>query len=337
MEQWRGDEEPGWSGKNCLARQRGRAEDDAGLPEGANEAIHRLTGGGKVFAGQRDDPFFVARPGVRHDQPHGAGLGNKGGGVDDLAGYGVHSIVLQVPEKAVTRDGEAVASPGEKNAVVGVWSTTEPKQLGNGPRKRVGGDKAGLAPREPAGERGRRACREKDQFNRDEPERGRENYGPCVVEPELARMLNPLFRVNAPENNRMDIVQAVLQGVPGLNGKAGKNPTDTMKINLGVPPGATPNPIGALGRDTAGYPNGRRLEDDVIDIEIQVVAGALKGNKVPLGDGVNKNDVAFRNVVPVPRRSGPGGQPQGRLRLEAQGHRQWERDLDAPIDLRHRW
>src|SRR3954466_15321333 len=97
----------------------------------ANQAIKSLPGGGKVFAGQADDPFFVDlgqtfdainfRPNV--------GTGNQGGGKDDLAGYNVHSVVLQVPEAAVTRDGKAVSGPAAPNAVVGVWASTERRAL----------------------------------------------------------------------------------------------------------------------------------------------------------------------------------------------------------------
>src|SRR5438034_6105679 len=93
----------------------------------ANQGITPVRGGGKVFAGQRDDPFFVDlgqtfdainfRPNV--------GTGNQGGGKDDLAGYNTHSVVLQVPEADVTRDGKAVSSPAGANAVIGVWSSTE--------------------------------------------------------------------------------------------------------------------------------------------------------------------------------------------------------------------
>jgi hypothetical protein len=109
--------------------------------------------------------------------------------------------------------------------------------------------------------------------------------------------------VNAPENNRTDIVQALLQGIPGLNqhsGKYAKVAKDTLKINLGVPP--TPagqqSRFGVLAGDNAGFPNGRRLGDDVVDIELQVIAGFLKGNKVPLGDGVDRNDKQFLPVFP---------------------------------------
>jgi hypothetical protein len=277
-------------------------------------AIKNLPGGGKVFAGQREDPFFAAL-GRIFDTVNltGAGLGNQGGGVDDLAGYGVQSIVLQVPESDVTRDGEPVADANAANAVVGVWASTERRAIsvrgsGKGPYTQISrlGNPLVNEVIIPLGQ--------KDRFNRTEPEDDAANYGKFVLEPELAAVLNALFpgQVNAPEKDRTDIVQAVLQGIPGLNafpGEAGKIATDTLKINLGTPPTASPNRLGVLGGDNAGYPNGRRLTDDVVDIDLQVVAGALKGNMVPLGDGVNQNDVEFLSEFPYVAPPKPGANP----------------------------
>ena len=100
----------------------------------ANQAITDLPGGGKVFAGQRDDPFFVDL-GTTFDAINfrQAWTGRQGGGKDDLAGYGVHSIVLQVPEEDVTKNGEEVDSATDKNAVVGVWALDR-AQARSGPR-----------------------------------------------------------------------------------------------------------------------------------------------------------------------------------------------------------
>ena len=80
-------------------------------------------------------------------------------------------------------------------------------------------------------------------------------------------------------------------------------PADTLKLNLGVPPSASPNRFGALAGDVAGFPNGRRLGDDVTDIELRVIAGALLkpeqgGKQIPLGDGVDQNDLPFRSTFP---------------------------------------
>src|SRR4051795_8602598 len=95
----------------------------------AAQAIRSLPGGGKVFAGQRDDPFFVDLGATFDGINLRNATGNAGGGKDDLAGYNVHSIVLQVPESAVTRDHKAVGDASSPNAVVGVWSSTERRRL----------------------------------------------------------------------------------------------------------------------------------------------------------------------------------------------------------------
>src|SRR4051794_8317117 len=212
----------------------------------ANQAIRTVSGGGKVFAGQRDDPFFVDlgqtfdainfRPNV--------GTGNQGNGKDDLAGYNVHSIVLQVPEAAVTRDGKAVSAPDAKNAVIGVWADTERPRLevaGTGKTKgkfvqisRLGNPLVNEVVI-PLGK--------KDQFNRTQPKDDAKNYGKYVVKPELAAVMNLLYHVNAPETDRTDIVTALLTGVPGatqINGDKSAA-ADTLKVNLGVPPTAQPN------------------------------------------------------------------------------------------------
>jgi hypothetical protein len=274
----------------------------------ANQAITELPGGGKVFAGQRDDPFFVDLgaifDGINIDAPGrpGIGIGNKSGGKDDLAGYGVHSIVLQVPEERVTKNGKDVDSADDKNAVVGVWASTERKRVSvlashNDEDDYVQVSRLG----NPLVNEVIIPVDRKDEFNRRSPATDAEKFGQFVVKPELAAILNALFPgvVNAPENNRVDIVQAVLQGLPGLN-QHSKNPkpVDTIKINLGTPPTDDPQRLGALVGDLGGYPNGRRLTDDVVDIDLQVVAGALVGNKIALGDGVDQNDKSFLSSFP---------------------------------------
>jgi hypothetical protein len=159
----------------------------------------------------------------------------------------------------------------------------------------------------------------KDQFNRTTPDRDAQLYGRYVLNPELAAVLNALFHVNAPEHNRTDIVQAVLQGIPGLNqtaGAPGPPAVDTLKVNLGTPPASgAENRFGVIGGDMAGYPNGRRLGDDVVDIDLQVIAGFLKGNRVPLGDGVDRNDKPFLSAFPylAPPTSGFDSNPTNRF------------------------
>jgi hypothetical protein len=281
----------------------------------ANQAIRSIKGGGKVFAGQRDDPFFVDL-GTAFDAINlRVGTGNAGGGKDDLAGYGVHAVVLQVPKSQVTVDGKSVSGPAASNAVVGVWSSTDRPKL----------EVQGVSATAAASRKHKRHVKktvdsgyvqvsrlgnplineviiplgQKDHFNSTQPSQDAKLYGKYVVTPELAHVMNLLFHINAPEKNRTDIVQALLTGLPGKT-QIGKHPVpaDTLKINLGVPPTATPNRLGVLGGDLQGFPDGRRLTDDVTDIALRVVAGALKNNPVPLGDGADQNDKPFLSSFP---------------------------------------
>jgi hypothetical protein len=275
-----------------------------------------LKGGGKTIVTPADDAFFVDLgaifDGVNIDKPGrpNIGLGNQGGGKDDVAGYNTKSFVLQVPEREVTRDGRQVSGMNAKNAVVGVWATTERRSdsvLGSSSRKhgRRGsrGDKWVQVSR-----LGNPLIHEviipigmKDKFNRTSPADDARNFGRFALNPEPARILNALFGLGIQETNRTDIVQALLTGVPGLT-QIGKNPAaaDTLKLNLGVAPAANPNRFGVLAGDVAGFPNGRRLIDDVVDIELRVIAGALLSppKNIPLGDGVDQNDKPFRNQFP---------------------------------------
>jgi hypothetical protein len=275
-------------------------------------AIRSLPGGGKTFVGPSDDPFFVdlgaVFDGINIDKPGrpNIGLGNQGGGKDDVAGYNTHAFALQVPESQVTRDGKPVTDAKSGNAAVGVWATTERRRvsvLGHGKRhgkrwvqvSRLGNPLINevIIP-----------IGQKDKFNRTSPADDLKNFGKYALNPEPARLLNALFKLGVKESNRTDIVQALLTGVPGLT-QIGSHPApaDTLKLNLGVPASASPNRFGVLANDLAGFPNGRRLADDVTDIELRVIAGALLkpsegGKQIPLGDGVDQNDRTFRSTFP---------------------------------------
>jgi Domain of unknown function (DUF4331) len=271
-------------------------------------ATRTLKDGTKLFVGSRDDPFYVDLGAAFDAINVRVGTGNQGGGKDDFSDYSTSTTVMQIPERLVTRDGKAVASADAKNAVVGVWSSTERRRLevtnaDFNAQSKKGGKKWVQVSR-----LGNPLVNEvviplgmKDRFNRTTPDRDAELYGQFVTEPELAKVLNALFGVNAPETNRTDIVQAVLQGIPGLNQHKGKfagTPVDTLKLNLGVPATNSPNRFGVIGGDNAGYPNGRRPEDDVVDIDLQVIAGILVDNPVPVGDGVDRNDKPFLSQFP---------------------------------------
>jgi hypothetical protein len=275
-------------------------------------AVAQLRGGGKTIVTPADDAFFVDLgaifDGINIDKPGrpNIGLGNQGGGKDDVAGYNTKSFVLQVPESEVTRDGKSVKDMKSGNAVVGVWASTERRSL------QVGSSRKG---KRSQGDRWVQVSRlgnplinevvipigQKDKFNATSPANDAKNFGRFALNPEPARILNALFGLGIQETNRTDIVQALLTGVPGLT-QIGKNPAaaDTLKINLGVPPSANPNRFGVLAGDLAGFPNGRRLADDAVDIELRVIAGALLSppKNIPLGDGVDRNDKPFRSQFP---------------------------------------
>ena len=213
-----------------------------------------------------------------------------------------HSMVMQIPERLVTSNGRAVSVPDAGNAVVGVWSTTE--------RRRLQVDRAPRQARKRGNDRWVQVSRlgnplvnevviplgKKDRFNRTTPDRDAALYGKYVVKPELAAVLNALFYDRRPGGRPHGHRAGAPPGHPRpepAQGDRGPPAVDTIKLNLGVPPADTEDRFGVIGGDTAGFPNGRRLGDDVVDIELQVVAGFLKGNKVPLGDGVDQNDKPF--------------------------------------------
>jgi hypothetical protein len=269
------------------------------------QAVRGLRGGGRVFAGQRDDPFFIDLTVPFDALNFRLATGNSGGGVDDVAGYSTHSVVMQVPEAQVTRDRGQVSGPNASNAVIGVWSSTERRRLEvtNSSQERTRRNRWVQVSRlgNPLINEVIIPLGRKDQFNRTKPHQDAQRYGRFVLNPEVARLMNALFPgvVNAPERNRTDIVQALLTGIPNVT-QIGSNPAaaDTLKLNLGVPPNPNPNRFGVLAGDNAGFPNGRRLADDVLDIEVRVIAGFLMGNKKALGDGVDQNDKPFSATFP---------------------------------------
>jgi hypothetical protein len=117
--------------------------------------------------------------------------------------------------------------------------------------------------------------------------------------PLLAAVINQLYGLGVPETNRDDLVQVLLTGVPGLN-NTGSKLADMLRVNLSIAPSANPNRLGVFGGDLAGFPNGRRLIDDVVDIAERAVAGKLKGHPAGdlLGDGVDGNDVPNLGMFP---------------------------------------
>jgi Domain of unknown function (DUF4331) len=252
----------------------------------AAQRVASLDGGGKVFAGQRDDAFFADIGAIFDLVAIRKGFDN--GGKDFFAGYAVHTLALQIP----------ISQIDTKSHVVGVWTSTERKAayVRKGKLRRGWVQVSRLG--NPLVNEVVIPTKLKDRWNRLTPATDR-RFSTYYENPILAAVINQLYNVGAPEHNRDDLVQVLLTGVPGLN-NTGTTRADELRINLAIPPKprGTENRLGVLGNDLAGFPNGRRLTDDVVDIAERAVAGALKGNNVPLGDGVNADDKATLPVFP---------------------------------------
>jgi hypothetical protein len=252
----------------------------------AAQRVTALNGGGRVFAGQRDDAFFADIGAIFDLVAIRKGFDN--GGKDFFAGYAVHTLALQIP----------ISQIDTKSHVVGVWTSTERKAAYVRKHKLRRGWVQVSRLGNPLVNEVVIPTKLKDHWNRLTPATDRK-FSTYYANPILAAVINQLYGVGAPEHNRDDLVQVLLTGVPGLN-NTGTTRADELRINLSIPPKprGTENRLGVLGNDLAGFPNGRRLTDDVVDIAERAVAGALKGNNVPLGDGVNVDDKATLPVFP---------------------------------------
>jgi hypothetical protein len=289
-------------------------------------AINTLPGGGKVFLGQRDDPFYVDLGAtfdlINIDAPGrpGIGLGDQGGGDDGLTGYNVHTIALQLPKSHLTRNGTNPTDPASTSSTIGVWTHAEryipgPSVRKNGKLVRTGSWAQVSRLGNPLVNEVIIPLGKKDRWNSTVPAKDSQ-YLKYFTNPELAAAINLLFpgAVNAPTTNRQDLVAVLLKGLPpgnptGLVTQIGVKPTisDQLRLNLAVPPSADPKRLGALAGDAAGFPNGRRLADDVVDIEEKAVGGVLAPlfglpaptpNAAKLGDGVDTNDQPFLTAFP---------------------------------------
>ncbi|MEJ7743844.1 MAG: DUF4331 domain-containing protein [Nocardioidaceae bacterium] len=127
-----------------------------------------------------------------------------------------------------------------------------------------------------------------------------------VNDPEVPKLIEAIYGIPAPETPRDDLFSVFLTGVEGLNMPKGKvQPAELLRLNTSIPPPAEPNRLGVLAGDTQGFPNGRRLTDDVVDIELQALEGAVRTGKLvaalAAGDGGRRQRSRVRDHVPVCR------------------------------------
>jgi len=273
----------------------------------AQLAVSTLSDGSKVFVGPRDDPFYVDLSAIFDLLTIRRPPGNRGKGVDDLAGFNVMTIALQVPKVRLTMDGQA---PGASNSVIGVYVSTErPAQRtlnADGTITTSGAPIQVSRLGNPLVNEVVVPLKDKDRFNASHPT-GDGAFLPYVLDPELAHLLGLVHGIATPPAPRNDLVAIFLTGIPNLNQPANPNqvPCEMLRLNMSVAPAKTPSRLGLLGGDTAGFPNGRRLPDDVVDIAERAVAGATpftaSFNVAPnnqLGDGVDANDLPFLPYFP---------------------------------------
>ncbi len=236
----------------------------------------RTVGDYRVYAGQADDPFFLD---LRvFNLLYGGNL--KEVGNDTLKGYNVNTVALQVP----------VSELGGSRNIVGIWSTTW-KMTSKNNYTRV--SRVGM----PLTNEVVIGLKDKDRFNASVPS-GDAQFLNYVTKPGLPKVVEKVYGIKAPKEPRNDLVQVFLTGVPGVNKPRNVKPAEMLRLNLTPFAGQKYSRLGVIGGDLNGFPNGRRLADDVLDASLQVVEGELVGAKNDLGDGVNANDVAFSKSFP---------------------------------------
>ncbi|MFL5790350.1 MAG: DUF4331 domain-containing protein [Actinomycetota bacterium] len=240
------------------------------------------TGASKYFAGQSDDPFFAD---LRvFDLLYGGDLSETGD--DTLKGFNVNALALQVPKGRLAKSGDA-----ESNPIVGIWSTASRRAPGGNwvQVSRLGNPLVNEVVI-PSGK--------KDAWNASKPSDDGQ-FLPYVQDPEVARLIQSIYGIPAPATPRSDLVSVFLTGVQGLNKPPHVVPAEELRLNMSIPPCTSGcSTLGVVGGDNAGFPNGRRLSDDVLDVSLQAIEGVLVGQSTGLGDGVDANDEAFGHSFP---------------------------------------
>ncbi|MGZ4396566.1 MAG: DUF4331 domain-containing protein, partial [Gaiellaceae bacterium] len=208
---------------------------------------------------------------------------------------------------ALTNDGQAPSDPKKPASVIGVWTTASRQRVHFNHGWDSRSNPANVGPWTQVSRLGNPLFNEvlvpmerKDDWNQDPPSNDSE-YADGVLQPELAKLLPVLYPGAFPNlaalvasgKPRADLAAILLTGIPAgvvspnFQNFTGTTQADLLRLNMAIPPSAKPSNLGVVGGDLAGFPNGRRLGDDVIDIAERVVGGALIGHSLPLGDGVD--------------------------------------------------
>ncbi len=279
---------------------------------------------GKVFVGQRADPFAV-NLGEIFDLVNLNPVGDTNVEPNSLAKKAITAIELEVASSCLTNGSDPV---------IGGWTTASLRQgaLRNpAPAGLIGSAGAGR-PTEVVGGPWVQVSRlgmplvnevviglpDKDRFNASQPKDDAQ-FASYVTNPTLPALLQVLFGVRAPTAfPRADLVEAFLTGVPGLNQQKKVTPSEMLRLNTSTPvvAAASQNTFGVLGNDAAGFPNGRRPGDDVVDIELRVAMGVLlpadqaPDGQLPYTDQTSLTAAAFPSAFPYLNAPLPGS-PNG--------------------------
>ncbi len=282
-------------------------------PALAQAAVHTLASGETVFVGQRAEGFYVDLGSVfdeldlrpfqeLHIMPSLPTLG-----VNGTNRLNVHSIAIEVPQTALTRDGSVPANEADPRSVVGVWATASRQkvtmrngrdgaQTSHGPWVQVSrlGNPLFNEAIVPVGD--------KDRWNSLTPADDSQ-FLQYAQHPEVSKRLPIFYPTPFPHLAtltavRADVVAILLTGIPsgfipGFQNYTGALYADMLRLNMAIPPTAIENQFGIIGGDLAGFPNGRRVKDDVFTIELRVLAGLT----YPLVDKTYVPDLAAAAVT----------------------------------------
>jgi Domain of unknown function (DUF4331) len=296
----------------------------------AAQAIHQIDGGHTVFAGQRLEGFYVdlgaifdladLRP---FQNLHIATMMPAAPGVNATNDFGVHSIALKVPKQELTRGGFLPTNPMDRRSVIGVWASASRQQAlirpaGTGAVQLAGDWVQVSRLGNPLFNEVIVPMGKKDLWNSLSPASDGQ-FLQYVQHPELASLLPALYpgvfpNLAALTAARADLVAILLTGlpagvVPGFQNNTGKQYADELRLNLAIPPTTSnPNPLGVIGKDLAGFPNGRRVFDDVVTVELRAIAGAtyplVNQAYVPdaaasaITDGLGPNSTSYLSQFP---------------------------------------
>ena len=280
------------------------------------QGIYTLSNGIRVFAGTVSDPFFIDL-GANFDslnfrQATGGGVLPPSIDVDDLhnyapnalAGFNVNTMVLEVPITMLTSDGQT-HKVTDAAAVIGTWGTTSRRRLSVlGEAREPGGWAQVQRLGNPLINEVIIGTGSKDRFSMDAPVNDAQ-FANFFLNPLLATVLNSIGVPvpPAPRTDLLPLVQYMAPICPGCSASQAGPIADLLRLNVGIPPAAegTQKRLGFIAGDSAGFPNGRRPQDDVVDIALRCVGGILVSGQMygtRLGDGVNMSSSPLQATFP---------------------------------------